>query len=185
MAQILNLLFNFIIFIFLLRLLMDWSDVSRFNLIYLKIFKFTQFLLKPIRKLIPKVHGFEFAGLLLLLFIIVTKLVIVSFVLSGGFPNLIGFILWSFADLFDQLFDLLFCCLFGSVIFSWYLPKSLYPLAEVCQTITEPMLQPIRNLLPVFGTFDFSPLILLLVLKAVDSFVVEKLVLIGLNFSLT
>ena len=55
--------------------------------------------------------------------------------------------------------------LLGRVLMSWVDPTFSRPMGQFLFSITEPVLAPIRRFLPQAGMFDFSPLILLLVLS--------------------
>ena len=55
--------------------------------------------------------------------------------------------------------------LLGRVLMSWVDPTFSKPIGQFLFSITEPVLAPIRKVLPQTGMFDFSPLILLLVLS--------------------
>lgn len=50
----------------------------------------------------------------------------------------------------------------GRVLMSWIDPRFEKPLGQFLYSLTEPFLAPIRKVLPQTGTFDFSPLVLLL-----------------------
>ncbi len=50
----------------------------------------------------------------------------------------------------------------GRVLMSWIDPRFEKPLGQFLYSLTEPFLAPIRRVLPQTGTFDFSPLVLLL-----------------------
>lgn len=70
------------------------------------------------------------------------------------------------------------------VLMSWFRPRYrtrgnawFYEVEELVWRATEPLLAPIRNLLPVSGMgLDFSPLILLLLLQVVGSWLIRALV---------
>lgn len=55
--------------------------------------------------------------------------------------------------------------LLGRVLMSWVDPTFSKPVGQFLFSITEPVLAPIRKVLPQTGMFDFSPLIVLLVLS--------------------
>ncbi|HYO42058.1 MAG TPA: YggT family protein [Candidatus Limnocylindrales bacterium] len=59
---------------------------------------------------------------------------------------------------------LLWVLVFGRVMLSWFDPTGRSSLARFLFSITEPILAPIRGLLPQSGTFDFSGLLVLVVL---------------------
>jgi YggT family protein len=53
------------------------------------------------------------------------------------------------------------------VIISWVAPTSRNAFVEILFTITEPVLAPIRRLLPRTGMFDISPLIAMIALQVI------------------
>ena len=55
--------------------------------------------------------------------------------------------------------------LLGRVLMSWVDPTFSRPLGQFLFSITEPVLAPIRRVLPQAGMFDFSPIIVLVVLS--------------------
>lgn len=60
--------------------------------------------------------------------------------------------------------------LFGRVIFSWIRPDPRTFLGQVngvLLTLTEPVVGPVRRILPRTGPFDFSVLVVLLVIQMV------------------
>lgn len=59
----------------------------------------------------------------------------------------------------------------GRVLVSWVDPMARNSVSRYLVALTEPMLAPIRRLLPRTGTIDFSPLILLLGLGVLLRFV--------------
>ena len=67
----------------------------------------------------------------------------------------------------------LIIALFGRVLLSWFQvgPQSpLYPVVAIIYQVTEPILAPIRRVLPRFGMLDFSPMVALLILSAIRGF---------------
>lgn len=58
----------------------------------------------------------------------------------------------------------------ASVILSWVRLAPTHPLVRVVGALTEPVLKPIRAVLPTFMGFDFSPLVLLLALSLIQRF---------------
>ncbi|MFB0566355.1 MAG: YggT family protein [Candidatus Aminicenantaceae bacterium] len=62
-------------------------------------------------------------------------------------------------------------------IFSWINVPSLYPLVVILHHLTEPVLRPFRRIIPPYklGGIDLTPLIVILIILFVDSFIVKSL----------
>ncbi len=60
-------------------------------------------------------------------------------------------------------------------LISWVSPDPFNPIVRFLYRATEPVLRPIRRRMPTALGLDLSPLIVLLVLKFVEWFVVESL----------
>jgi len=72
--------------------------------------------------------------------------------------------------------QVLILVLIARVILSW-LPRIgvLTPVAMLLDGITEPILSPIRRRLPFFGGLDLSPLVVLLLISAIEALVLALL----------
>ena len=60
-----------------------------------------------------------------------------------------------------QLLDVYSLLVFGAVIVSWIQLPPTHPVVTFLHAVTEPLLAPIRQILPDMGGLDFSPLVLL------------------------
>lgn len=62
-------------------------------------------------------------------------------------------------------------------LLSWIPAPSLYPLAVVLVKITEPLLRPLRKLLPPYrtGGLDLSPMLLVIIFLFIDSFLIKSI----------
>ena len=63
------------------------------------------------------------------------------------------------------LLDIYSLIVFGAVIASWVQLPPDNPIGNFLYTMTEPLLGPIRSLLPDMGGIDFSPLVLLFAVR--------------------
>lgn len=71
------------------------------------------------------------------------------------------------ANFVELLIIALNLAIFGRVIMSWVSPGGEGPLTSILYQITEPILKPIRQVLPSMGMFDLSPMVALLLLDLV------------------
>jgi YggT family protein len=70
-------------------------------------------------------------------------------------------------QLIGLLANVLIILIFVWVILSWIMPP-YHPLREALDRIVEPMLAPIRRVVPTAGTIDFSPMILMILIELVS-----------------
>ncbi len=81
------------------------------------------------------------------------------------------------AQLIGLVSNVLIILIFIWVIVSWILPP-YHPLREALDRIVEPMLAPIRRVVPMAGMIDFSPMILMILIEVLGR------VLIGILLAL-
>lgn len=75
-------------------------------------------------------------------------------------------------QLFVQLYSLV---ILARVLMSWVNIDPYSPLAHIIFNLTEPVLAPIRNLLPQTAGLDFSPIIAMVLLQIVGQMLVTML----------
>jgi YggT family protein len=75
-----------------------------------------------------------------------------------------------------QLLDIYSLLVFGSVIISWVKLPPDNPIASFLHSITEPLLSPIRQIMPEMGGLDFSPLVLLFGIRLVRGVIISALI---------
>jgi YggT family protein len=79
------------------------------------------------------------------------------------------------ATLVDLLFTLYIFVIFARVILSWARIDPYHPVVQGIFRLTEPLLAPIRNLMPQTGMVDWSPMIAMFVLIILRQVVVTLL----------
>jgi len=70
--------------------------------------------------------------------------------------------------------QLLVLLVFISVILSYFMDP-YHPIRRGVDNIVEPLLSPIRRVIPLVGMLDFSPLVLILLIQLVKSLIVSLL----------
>ena len=60
----------------------------------------------------------------------------------------------------------------ADVILSYFM-SPYHPVRETLDRIVEPMLSPIRNVMPYMGGIDFSPIVLILLIQLIGSLLVN------------
>ena len=74
-------------------------------------------------------------------------------------------------SLLALIIDLYSLIVFVTVILSWVRLSPENPVVRISQTLVEPVLAPIRRILPDLGGIDLSPMVLLLALRGLKSLV--------------
>lgn len=69
----------------------------------------------------------------------------------------------------------------GRAVISWVNPDPYNPIVRFLTSVTEPVLYPIRRRLPIFGGFDFSPIVVILAIIFVQTFLVQSLADLALS----
>ena len=81
----------------------------------------------------------------------------------------------SVIGLVQLLFDLYVFILLARVLLSWVQVDPRNPLVNLIHQLTEPLLAPIRNLLPQGGGMDFSPMVAFVVVLITEQVVLMLL----------
>lgn len=85
---------------------------------------------------------------------------------GGGYGNVSSF--WGVLAL---VFNLLSLCIFIRALLSWVQPDPRNPIVQALNAITEPILQPLRQVVPRFGGLDITPLVAIILLSAIAQLV--------------
>lgn len=80
-----------------------------------------------------------------------------------------------FATFVNLLFTVLWLAILGRVIMSWVSPRGNDPVTPLLYQITEPILRPIRQVVPPLGMFDLTPMIALILLSIIQSMLLRTL----------
>ncbi len=75
----------------------------------------------------------------------------------------------------QTLSNILIIAVLIDIVLSYFMDP-LHPLRRTLDSIVEPMLSPIRRLIPPIGGFDFSPVVLVVVIKLVERILVQLLI---------
>lgn len=151
----------------LVRFAMQWARTPFRNPLGQFIIAVTDWMVRPVRRLIPGLFGLDMASLFLAwLWQVAYQGIALGFsgvlVAVSPAPTLVVALLALLAVAKIGLYLVMGAVLI-SAIFSWVNPHA--PLAGVFDTVTRPWLRPFRRFIPPVGGVDLSPLALLLVLQ--------------------
>jgi YggT family protein len=122
----------------------------------------TNWLVMPLRKIIPSVGRIDSACLVGAYLIVLAKVFLIGLLL-GTIPQIVSLMIGSVLELIGLVLSIFVVLIIANVVLSWVGRGSptQYMLAE----ILNPMLAPIKRILPSMGPLDLSPLILLVLIQ--------------------
>ncbi len=89
----------------------------------------------------------------------------------------------SIATILDYLLGLYKWIIIIAALISWVNPDPYNPIVRFLHAVTEPVLRPIRRLIGYrLGPIDISPLIVIIVIIFLQSFLVRTIIKIGQQF---
>ena len=75
----------------------------------------------------------------------------------------------SLGGLLAAVFNLLAIAVLIRALMSWFVRDPYNPIVRVLDTITEPILQPLRQVVPRLGMMDITPLVAIILLQVIAS----------------
>lgn len=160
------LMFTFDLYtmVVLLRFMLQLFRADFYNPLSQFVVKVTNPILVPMRKVIPGLGGIDIASLLFAYLIVLAKYFLLAG-LSGTFYNPVAMLIIGLADLLNQALNLVFWLVLIRVIMSWVNPGVNNPFTMVIYQVTEPIMAPVRRIIPPMGGLDLSPLVLIIGLQ--------------------
>jgi len=156
-----------------------WTHAVRlhpFNPYAQAILRLSNWLVQPIRRLVPQGRLADWPALVACWLVALLYLVSSWLVLTGRIPPLawvVSVLPVAVVTVLEWMFNVVLWVTLIQAILSWVNPMA--PIMPVVQTLTAPLLNPIRRVLPHLGGIDFSPLILL-ILAQIAMRVLQRLV---------
>jgi YggT family protein len=170
---LLDAIASFFCTLFLLRFMMQAMRVSFAGQIGDFVVKLTNWAVKPLRRVIPGMGGFDWASLIAAL---VAQLLFTGIIfgaasrfgeidLAGAAPMIL---LMAARALLRLAVYILIGALILQAVLSWVNPYS--PLSAPAHQLTRPMLDPIRRIIPTISGIDLAPLVAILLLQTLLMF---------------
>lgn len=168
LADITTLLVNtvvvFFVVLLLLRFHFQWLRVPFRNSVGEFVLATTSWLVMPARRVVPGLAGLDLPTLLLAWLVQALGLWIEAGI-RGIDAGLLGVALAALLDLVRYSLYILVAAVIIQVVFSWLNPYT--PVAPVLDALTRPFLRPLRRFVPPIGSFDLTPLVLVVLAQVV------------------
>ena len=155
--------FSLYLMVVILRLWLQLVRADFYNPFSQFVVKATNPLVLPLRRAIPSIGSLDTATLLLAYGIMLAKLVVLQ-LLQSGQVQWVPSLIFSVIFLLKEIFTLLFWILVIRALLSWF-SQGRSPVEYVMHQLTEPLLRPVRRILPPMGGLDLSVLVVLIGLQ--------------------
>ena len=177
---------TFTIGLMLVLLLMNWMDVNPFTWAAITVRRLSDPLINPVRRAIV---GFgvqaKYAPLVTVLLVILVGYFLIMLTTSvldtvtgvlyastagkpGAVPAIIGYVIYGLLALYSLL-------IFIRIIFSWGMVSLRNRVMRFLVNVTDPLLVPLRRMVPTVGMFDISPIVAFIIIWLFQAAVAKTL----------
>ncbi len=180
---LISALFGAYILAVMLRFLFQWVRADFSNPISQFIYKITNPPLIPLRRFIPGYRGIDFAAIVLLIVLQNIEYLVIGLLPGQPMPSFPGLIPWALATLLSLWINIYIFGILILAIVSWINPTGYNPVIGLLSQLTNPIMQPIRRLIPPMSGMDLSPLFAILALTFIKLAFVDYLVYLFKNLA--
>ena len=156
-------LLDLYVMVLLLRIWMQWARSDFYNPLSQFIVKLTQPVVAPLRRILPPLGPIDSASLLLAFILMTVKYPLLLLIQSGSLSLSPYNLLFGLISVVKSAGYLVFWVIIIRSIMSW-ISQGRSPMDYVLYQLTEPMMAPIRRIIPAMGGLDFSAMVVILVL---------------------
>ena len=149
----------------LLRVYMQYQRISFRNPVGSLVFALTDWMVLPLRRIIPAVGGWDLASLLGA-FLLKLAQYVVLWLMMGAVGSVLVLPVLALVGLVAMVIYGLTGLLILYAVLSWMQTRS--PMADIIERMCEPPLRPLRKVIPLVSGVDLSPLELLVILQVLS-----------------
>lgn len=180
---LISVIFDLYILAVMLRFLLQWVRADFYNPFSQFLVKVTNPALRPLRRIIPGYAGIDWPSILLMLILQAVELVLISLLKIGIVPAVTGLVVLSIAQLLQLAVWIYIVLILVQVILSWVNPHAYSPVTVLMYQLTDPIMRPVRRMIPPAGGFDWSPLVVIIALNLILILVIAPLGDLGQSLS--
>ena len=167
-SYLLDFAFNALLMVLIMRIWLQVVKADFYNPLSQFIVKVSNPLVIPVRRFIPGLGGIDLATVLLAYIVATGKFFTIALISgqAAEIPTVLYFYL-GFLVLIKQVGLLFFVMMMVMAVMSWVM-QGYNPTQAVLQQLTEPLLRPIRQIIPNMGGLDLSFIAAFLLLNVIN-----------------
>ena len=171
---VVEVLFGLATGLVVIRVLLQALRCDFYNPISQALYRLTNPVLMPLRRLLPPLGRVDSAGVALAWLLQVLKLLVFA-LLVGVMPGLLTLLLLGLTGLIDLVIGLYFWLILARVVLGFVGAAPRQPAVPLLMQLTEPLLRPLRRLIPDLGGIDLTPMLATLALYLLRPLLVAPL----------
>jgi YggT family protein len=164
---IVDTLLRLALFVVLARLLLQWARADFHNPICQAIVRVTNPLIIPLRRVLPPVGKIDTASVVAVILVATAYVAIISGLTGEGWPNPLVWTRSIMLVIVRSMLETYFWAIFIYALLSLIAPGGYSPVQSVLASLCEPILRPIRRVIPALAGIDLSPLWACIAIQAV------------------
>ncbi len=176
-ALIVNALGGLYLLAVLLRFLLQLARADFYNPVSQAVVRITDPAVRLFRKFIPGYRGIDFSSLVLAMLVEAVFICILILLYGGSIPSAGFIITWAFVGVIYFIINIYYYAIIASIIMSFVMLFSgnmnPNPLLRLVWQLTEPVMAPIRKVLPPMGGLDFSPIFIFIAIGLIQNLLVQ------------
>jgi YggT family protein len=166
-AFIIETLLSLALFVVLARLLLQWTRADFRNPLCQAVVKLTNPLILPLRRVLPPVGKIDTASVVAVLLVAIIDVGAIFLLHGAELPGPVAWIRPVLTEIARTLLWTYFYAIFLYALLSLIAPGGYSPLQSVLTSLCEPVLRPIRRLIPTVAGLDLSPLWAIIGIQAI------------------
>ncbi|MGP9638979.1 YggT family protein [Halomonas sp. AOP42-A1-14] len=175
--MLVNTLINIYLFLLMLRFLLQASRADYYNPLSQSVVKITQPVVGLFQGFLGPVAGrFDLATLAAGFALKVVSIIAIFMVIGIGMPPIPGLLIAGVAALANAILKIYFFAMIVMIILSWVAPNASHPGALLVMQLVEPIMAPVRKVIPALGMIDLSPIVVFIAINLIDGLVVGSMI---------
>jgi len=175
-ALVFNALAGLYLLAILLRFLLQVARADFYNPVSQAVVKVTDPAVRLFRGFIPGYRGIDFSTLILALSVEALCICALILFYGGTIPSAGFVITWAFVGILYFIINIYYWAIIGSIIMSFVMLFSgntnPHPILRLIWQITEPVMGPVRKIIPPMGGLDFSPIFIFIAIGLIKNLLI-------------
>ncbi|MCF1427382.1 MAG: YggT family protein [Shewanella sp.] len=160
MSFLVNTLFDLYLMVVILRIWLQLARADFYNPLSQFVVKATYPFVAPMRRALPAMGNVDTASVLLAIVVVIAKLVLLYLIAGAAFEP-VPMLMMAVVTVVKKAGSLLFWMLIIRAILSWF-NQGYNPIVMIMEQLTEPVMAPVRRIIPPIGGLDLSVMVVLI-----------------------